>query len=797
MFSVEPAKRQLAPIADVPLTKEEVARRKRNRQMLIAALIVALSIAAFIGYRLQHRAAIASVVATAESSGRLADIDAALAALDGEDAPGDVAVRARLHATAVLAGAGASATSGSTHAARAAEHLAAHDASGEGASDHRIAATYLALSLGDPESAAEEASLLVAGRGPRAAEAAHARALAALAIGNLDAARAAAESARDELTGSPRHAALVLEIASRAGIAAPVVGAEDATVLRIARARVHLETSTDLDGAETEASAVLAASDATPAERAWAELVRGLVASEQGDTLEAIGALTRAAALPPPGDELFQIELAEGWLSLGMVAECDQALEAMHTTVSTDASRRDLILSRRALVRGDLAEAERSLALVAARPRRDLVEAQLAIARGEWDRARTLLDRAIATPETELTARIELSSMLVVTSHASEALEPIQALLDAHPTSPRLAAAAGRAYAAMGDRGRALSVLDAALVLHPSEPRLLLEKARVHARAAEWEPAFAALNRAAESSPRDPVIQLERGLAARAVGRLDEARSALATSLTLSPGQARALVALLGADLDAHAIDEARATEAALGGLGLDRPDVDALRARYFVEALAGARGVPAIEAAVARAPDDVALRAALARLYFQAERWEDAADTFYAVAQRSETERPMALGLRAVALARARRAPTVEAVLDQLRTMQVVARLPSAVEALMSVAQGWLEWHEEAFGRAGIFARQALDRDPGNTHANLLLAVLDSAGRRDPSEHARVAIADVLEARGMVGLLSSGDAAPDAERCGFMRLYLEGAPEGRLAADTRTRVSACPAEAP
>ena len=155
-----------------------------------------------------------------------------------------------------------------------------------------------------------------------------------------------------------------------------------------------------------------------------------------------------------------------------------------------------------------------------------------------------------------------------------------------------------------------------------------------------------------------------------------------------------------------------------------------------------------------------------------------------------------MALGLRAVALARARRAPTVEAVLDQLRTMQVVARLPSAVEALMSVAQGWLEWHEEAFGRAGIFARQALDRDPGNTHANLLLAVLDSAGRRDPSEHARVAIADVLEARGMVGLLSP-DAPPDAERCGFMRLYLEGAPEGRLAADTRTRVSACPAEAP
>lgn len=786
MFSVEPAKRQLAPIADVPLTKEEVARRKRIRRAFIVAVVIVGAIAAFVAYRVQHMAAIASAVATAESSGRLADIEDALAQLEGEDGPGDVAVAARLHATAVLAGVAA-------HRAEAESLLARHDPTGEGASDHRIAAAYLALADGDPEAAANEASLLVAGRGPRAAEAAHARALAALAIGNLDAARAAAESARDELTGSPRHAALVLEVASRAGIAAPVVGAEDATVLRIARARVHLETSTDLDGAETEASAVLASADATPAERAWAQLIRGLVAAEQGDSIAALEALTLAAATPPPGDELFQIELAEGWLSLGMVAECDRALEAMHTTVTTDASRRDLILSRRALVRGDLTEAERSLGSVAPRPRRDLVEAQIAIARGAWDRARTLLDRAIATPETELTARIELSSMLVSTGHASSALDPIRALLDAHPTSPRLAAAAGRAYAAMGERARALEVIDAALVPHPREPRLLLEKARVHARSAEWEPAYAALSSAAESSPRDPVIQLERGLAARALGRLDDARSALRASLELSPGQARALVALLGAELDAHAIDEARGTEAALGTLGLDSPDVDALRARYFVEALAGARGVPPIEAAVARTPEDVPLRLALARLYFQAERWEDAADAFYAVSQRSEAERPVALGLRAIALARARRAPTVEAVIDQLRTIQMGTRLPGSVEALMSVAQGWLEWNEEAFGRAGIFARQALDRDPGNAHANLLLAVLDSAGRRDPSEHARAAQGDSLEARGMLALLE----APDAQRCAAARLYLEGAPTGRLSADVRARVAACPAEAP
>lgn len=784
MFNFEaPSKKKLAPIRNVPLTKEEVARRRRIRLGLIAALVLALCIAAFMAWRIQHRAAIASAVAEAESSGRMTDIEFALERLEGEEAPGDVAVRARLHATAVLAGE-------TSHREAAEALLATHDASGEGASDHRIAATYLALASGDPEAAAAEAALLVAGRGPRAAEAAHARALAALAIGNLEAAAAAADSAHDELTEAPRHAALVLEIASRAGLPAPAMGDEDATALRLARARVNLEISTGLEDAETEARIVRDAPDAMPAERAWAELVLGLIAVERGDTPAALASLQPASEHPPPGDELFQIELAEGWLALGMVAESDAVLAGMHTSVSTDAARRDLLLARRALVRGDLAEAERSLALVPPRPRRDVVEAQLAVARSQWDQAEILLTRAMAVPATELTARIELSSVRVSAHRAGEALEPIAALLASQPTSPRVAAAAGRAYDATGDRERALAVLDAALAEHPSEPRLLLAKARVHARASEWEPAFAALSSAAESSPRDPVIQLERGLAAQALNRLDEARTSLRASLALVPGQATALIALLRAELDAHAVDEARATEASLAELDLRTPEVVALRTRYFVDALAGARGIPVVRAASRAAPDDVTLRFALARLYIQAERWDDAADALYAVSTRSESDRAMALAMRAVVLARGRRAPTVEATMVQLRTMQAHERLPSPVEALMSVAQGWLEWNADANGRASIFARQALDRDPGNAEASVLLGVLDAPSRRDPSEHVRPGLATNLEARGIYGIAGE----PDPERCTYARQYLEGAPEGRLASDARERVAACPA---
>ncbi len=780
LIPVAPPKRSLAPIAHVPLTKEEVARRRNVRRALALALAFTVAVAAYVALEVQQRAAIASACAQAESSGRLSDIDAALTLLDGHDGPADAALRARLHATAVLAGVG-------SHRESAEALLAAHDASREGASDHRIAATYLALAAGDPERARLEAGALVAGRGPRAAEAAHARALAALAVGNLEAARASAEAAHDDLAGSPRHAALLLEVASRAHDEVPALGAEEATALRLGRARVGLEASTNLDVADAHAAEVLVAADATPAERSWAELVRGLVAVEHGDTLVASAALDRAGAAPPPGDELFRIERAEGLLALGRIADADRETETLDRPVSADAARRDLLRARRALSHGDLAAAERSLEGVPPGPRRALVEAQIHVARGAWDLARVALDRAIAAPSTELSARLLTSAMLVASGRPSEALAPIEALLRDAPTSPRIAAAAARAHAATGQRERALEVLEVALAAHPREPLLLFEEGRVHARAAAWEQAFDAFERAAEARPDDAAIQRERGLAARALGRLDVARQALRASLELAPGDARALVALLGAELDADALDEARRTEGELAALGLDAPDVIELRARYFVEALAGARGLSGL----ASAPGTPELALPRARLALQAERWDEAAEGLLAIALATavEADRAMALGLRAVALARARRAPTVEAVLNQLRGMQARGSAPPAALALMSVAEGWLEWNEEAYGRAGIFGRQALDRDPANPDAHLLLAVLDASARRDPTEHARAAAGESLEAHAVLALAG----APGAERCAGLRRYLEGAPEGRLAAAARAGLAACP----
>lgn len=779
MFSVRDARKSIPAIRDVPLTKEEVARRKRNRVLLAVSVVVAIVLAAIALYHFDHLRQIDAARAEAERTGRTADIERAIALLDGEEGAADVALTARLHAMLELAGE-------PDHRDLAQQLLAHHDPSGDGASDHRIAESYLALAAGDAEGAAREASLLVAGRGPRAAEAGHARSLAALAIGNLEEARSAADAALTELPDAPRHRALVIEIAGRAGTESPdTAGSEP--VIALARARAALERGSATTEVREGAEATLAASDATPSERAWATLLLGLADGIDGDTRSAATRLEAAGATPPPGDELFRIELTEGFYAIGRRLDADAAMESLTSPVSTDASRRALLTARRALVHGDAEAAARAAEGAADSPRRALILAEIAALRGDGQRARTLFERAASTSSLRTFALPALSALLLHEGEAQAALAAISTGAAESPTHPRLAAALAYAQAATGDRAGALATVSRALEAHDGEPTLLVAKARLHARAAEWEVAYEAFHAVADATRTDPQISTERGQAARALGHLDEAREAYAAALAVDPSQATALVALLGIQLETHDVDGARESLGRIDSAHLVSPDIDHLRAQYLVERRAGESGVRSVEEAIGRSPDDGELRLALARLYYQAERWSDAADAFYAALSRT-SDRNLALGMRAVALARGRRAPTVEAMLDQIRSSATDTPLTPRDQALMSVASAWVQWHDEAYGRATIFARQALDAVPDDRDATLLLAYLDENAHRDPTEHL-VAIRDrSIEARGWLASLGEMDAA----KCVDARGYLEAAPEGRLAATLRTRIASC-----
>jgi tetratricopeptide (TPR) repeat protein len=789
MFRVEAVRKSIPVIREVPLTREEVQRRKRIRIAIAVTAVITVIVLAFVANHLRHRASIAALAAEAERTGRIDAIDAALGELEGEDSPADVALRARLLASAVLAGDVA-------RRADAEALLARYELGTANASDHRIATTYLALAAGDAEAAGSHASSLVAGQGPRAAEAGHARALAALAIGNVEAARSAAEAALAQYPDAPRHQALVLEIGSRQTSTLELTEG-DATVLRIARARARWERDLGRSEALMDARAVLDATDATPAERAWADLLIALSEVVQGDTLGASEALARAEQAAPPGDELFLIEVAEAWLALGRLDAAERTMTRLGTGVSTDAGRRGLLYARRALANGDLETATQMASLADESPRRTLVEAEIAALRSDVDGAVARYRSAAENPDLAIEAMCGLSELYVRVGRAAEALAPVEPLLARDPTFPRVAAAAAYALAAQGDRARALSTLEAALAAHPREPALLAAQGRVFFRGEQWQSALEAYRRAMEVDDHDVEVATERGIAARRLsasateGRealIEEARTSLGRAIELVPSHRQALVELL--DLSNQTSDAVRGATAVAGidAASLGGHDIDLLRARHLVLALAGASGVAAVRAACDRTPDDGELRVRLGQLQYQAEQWNDAADAFYAASTRQTPLRHLALAMRALAFGRARREPSIEPAIDMLHVGTSTEPLTATEEAYADLARAWMEWHNEAFGRASIFARQAIDRDATNAEALLLLGYVDALQRRDATERMRAASPTSLEAVGWVAIHTEGEA-----RCEGLRRYLRGAPEGRYAQDARRAATGCP----
>lgn len=790
-FRLAEIRKSIPPITQVPLTKEEVRRRKLVRAAFIAATVTAVLIALGIAYRLKQRHDIEVATTEAEREGRVTAIEDALSLLDGETSPADIALQARLHAMAAIAGL-------ADHRTNAEALLTAHDPNGEGASDHRIARTYLALAASDPSTAGTEASRLVAGQGPRGAEAGHARALAALALGNIEAARSAADAAVALFPGAPRHQALVLEVASRQTTSVEMAPG-DSTPLRIARARARWERDLGRDEAVNDAEALLSATDATPAERAWAELIIAQSIVAQGNTVGATEALTRAEESTPPGDELFTMEIADAWMALGRLDRAQRRIAQLGSGVSTDAGRRGLLLARLALVTGDLTTAENMANVAQPSPRRTLVEAEIAAARGQTDQAITLFRQAGETPDLQMEAMCALSGLLVRSGRAAEALAPVEALLARDPNFPRVAAAAAYAQAAQGDRARALSTLETALAAHAREPVLLAAKARVFYQAGEWQPALEAYAQAREVDDGDVEVATERGISARHLydstpatsAQLDEARTSFERAIELVPGHRLALTELLALSLQTN--DLLRATRAmeGLDGAHAEGLEIDLLRARFFVLAFTGASGVEAVEAACHRHPNNGDLRFYLGQLYYQAENFNEAVDAFYAASTRETLMHREALAMRALTFGRARREPSIEPAITLLRVGTSDEPLSAHHEALALLASAWMEWHNDAVGRATIFAREALAHEPGATDALLLLGYIDVLQRRDAAPRMEEAANHSLEAQGWLAVNTEAST-----RCEALARYLRGAPEGRFAADaTRLRSAHCAAQ--
>jgi Flp pilus assembly protein TadD len=786
LFTVRPPRdsKEIPRITAIPLTREEIRRRRVVRATVAAIVVLSALLALAVGLYLHERSQIEGARIASEERGRPEDLARALELLEGHDRPGDVALAARLHAAAELEGI-------TGHRAAAEALLAGRDPQSDGASDHAIALTYLALAASQPAQAATYASGLAA-RGPRAAEAGRARALAALAIGNVPQALVAARAAAQEMPTSARHAALVALIAARAGETAPSEG--DSIAMRIARARIQWSAGDRRSSVGTDLAPLVDDAAATPAERAWAQLLVGLSAIDAGNTEPAATAIAAAAQLAPPGDELFRIQLAEGWLALNRRSDAQAILDALAPGVSADAGRRAQALAELHLGGGMIAEAEAALANAPPGSRTSLLRARIADARDQIDTARPLYEEAARAPSEHLLATIALASMLSRANRAAEAIALVDPLLGEHATHPRVAAIAASSHAAAGDRVRGLAIVDAALREHAREPILLAAKARIHLAASEWQPALEALRVATEIEARDATLQTERGRAAKALGQLPEARTAFEAALALEPNHPEAMRSLLAVQIETRDLAAAEQTIARIDTAGLADLQVEQLRARYFVETLAGNAGIPAIHRARRNARRDDSLAYSLGRLHMQAEHWYDAIEVFLeAMPEEGVAERRDVALWRLLGFGRTGRRSTVEQLVEGLRETAATAPLTREQESRILMAESWVDWHEEHFPHAVMLARRAIEADPRSSEALLVLGMYDELQRRDPSARYRAAMEGSppsVEAQGRLALLGE---TMDAERCALGRAFLRAAPEGAIAPQVRERVRTCP----
>lgn len=785
MFSVGDAGAAIPTITKVPLTKEEAERRRKQRITIIVVAIVSTIIVGLIAAYAWHRSAIASARAQAERTGRIAAIDAAVAALAGENGAADTALAARLHATAELEGA-------SGHRERAEALLAGHDASGDGASDHRIAMAYLALAAGDVAAALREVAPLQPS-GPRAAESARARALVAAAAGSLDQSLAMAQAAASAMPDSPRHRALLVEIAARAGAEAPAAGeGDDATSMHAARALAVISRGLAISDARREADAVIAASDATPFEHAHAVLVNGLAAAIEGDASAARTSLTEVASVSGL-DELSRMLLAEGWLLIDAREEAQAIAAALPSDVSADASLRARVHALIALARTDTNAAATAIASAADSPRRAWVEGRIASARAQLDPARAFWTRASSEAWIGVVAASDLALLEARAGRGTEAVAAIEARLTAGATWPRIASAAALALSAAGQGERALTVVEAALAVHADEGALLAARGRVHLASQHYAPAVESLTAAITHATNDATLHRDLGLAQHALGHDTEARAALARSVALDHTDASALVPLLTLDVGAGDFATAATTLAYVDAQHVASLDIEHLRARVLVGSQAGQSGVRAVQAALRTARRDGDLHLALGRLYFQAARWSDAMTEFQTAQPTSESRRTATLW-RLVAMSHQGRARPVEQATETIRTEATESgvALAPAEEALIAIADGWIAVHDDERTRAESLARRALSLDATASEAQLILAHTAADQDRDPSVALRAALGaqpPSVEALGWLALL--GDM--DAERCGFGRRYIAAAPTGDHAHDVRARIATCP----
>ncbi|MCC6876348.1 MAG: tetratricopeptide repeat protein [Sandaracinaceae bacterium] len=778
LFSVKPFNSGSAiPKSErVPLAKDEIRRRRLVRVSWITAAVIAAGLIAWLAIYLVQASRTASAIAAAGDDGRVASIRAALDLLGDDDE--ERAIAMRLRAMLVLAGERESVE-------ELERQLATVPSTGEAGAQRTIAQTYLALARGDLRSAMQHASQ-VAAQGDYASEAAHARAMAARAVGNVEGALAASRITIEQRPEAPRYVALHAELMARGGDSAAALARLDELPadrvtpgVRIARARIRDAAGVAIAEIASEARAVLEDEAATTHEKVWARLLLARAAATSGDRVEARRLLDEASRDAPPGDELFTLALCEAALRIGADRLAQTSAERLPTPLTVDAGRRAQLSAELALAAHDLRTAEAALGGAPADPRTALARARLLEARGQYDAARPLYREASADASLRVPATVALASMELEHGHAPEAVALARPLLEQFPNHPDVVPVAVEAQLGIQQAQPAMQLVTPALALHPRDARLHAAKAHVQIALEQWQQALTTLEEAIGLEEDDADLHADRGRAAAHLGRLDVARQAYDRALELSASHPVALVGRLELDVDAMSLGPGREIMDRVDRAEVRSLHVEHLRARLLAMEIAGRSGTTAVRDALREHDDDHLLTMCLGWLYMQAEDYSRAMSTFGRLTS-GDTPQAEAVLARTLAMVRMRMSTPAKSALDAWLETHPPESLPARERALLVALQARLALAEDQRGPAQRLAREAIALDGDTDEAHLVLADLLIDQEQDPSEPMRAALRGPHPSSRPLAVLAIREEPPSPEACAYAERYRRAAPGGQ-----------------
>ncbi len=771
------------------------AASRAGRIALWSAVLVVpvlLGVAAFLGVRywMDENASeeVSAAAVRASDDGLRESLESAIQVAEkhGLDDPEDVALRARLLATLVM-------DHGEDRAAEVQELLAQLSGPDANLPDVRVAEAYLRIARGDVPGAQEA---LDSAEG-ESAELWRARALVLLAGRDVTRAVTAARAAVTERPTSPRHVALLAllmaldrDTSAATEALAGVPGGDGSPAVRLARARILLESGSDPRGAASEAGVVLEelGSVASKHQKAWAHLVRARHAAASGDEPAARREATGAAELRPTWDEAFALSLAETFLRLAAPSDAQEVLSTLPEQ-SQEPQRRATLEAEVALAVGEIDAAARALEQAPDDAQTAFLRGRIQEERGDLDAARTLYERAMEDPRESVRARGRLGAIALGAGDSARAVELLTPAAEREPANLEVVPVLVRALLATERVERASEVVGFALQRREDAVELLSAKAQVDLAQGHTEAALATLRRVVEQRPDDPEVHATLGEAARLAGEPDRAREAFDKALELRDDHQGALIGLAQLAVDEGDDEAARAAIERAESAGARGRALDRVRAHLLVRQGAGEEAVETLSE-LAEDTEDAALWVALGWAQTQAERDRDATRSFTRALRIDEDEPEAHLGMallqtRAGALSRVAR--SIGAAERAMRQRGLGPRF----EARILAARGRLRFELGDFGDATANAREALSKDAECAEAHLLLANIAIERGDDPIPHLRSAVAGhapLPEALGRLAVrLPRGE-----EACDLARRYMRAAPNGYDAPDVQDVIDRC-----